>query len=43
MSTEPMEVAWLYITEKAKQELDSYMESNEDTGKIIALKTMGFG
>ena len=37
------EVSWLHVTEHAAAELSSYAESNEDTGKIISLVSMGFG
>ena len=37
------EVSWLHVTERAAMELSSYAESNEETGKIISLVSMGFG
>jgi hypothetical protein len=37
------EVSWLHVSERAAEELQSYWDSNEDTGKTIAIISQGFG
>ncbi|MCK5528904.1 MAG: hypothetical protein KAI74_04420 [Kiritimatiellae bacterium] len=42
-TTQAEDVQWLQVTERAAIELNSYAESNEDTGMIISLVSLGFG